>query len=1128
MKRFRILAVILALLMLPLSLFVACDKDPVDTPDDGEQGQTETCPNDKHKFGKRENVSTRTCTTDGVVQRVCKDCGYVEKDITPMTGHTLSDFVSDHSASCTEDGTKSKRCAVCSYREVEADVGSALGHNFLYYTAAADGYSETASCLRCNNATNTRLLGLTIDFEGDKSHASYEKFSVFTATDASASEYKTEGNTTYLAISRKAATVIGGTEFGVVLTPRADILKGANVELCPSYVVEYSIRINKANTGDLILLSGEKRGVTETFVTYDAAAGTINSNEGVVYVMKASDYDTWLKIAVRLNDGKKMYEIYVNNALVTDSIEAAVPYVTQEGYYMGFDLENLKIATAPAQGVASKFDIDNIALYLADAPKGYTGATDKNYDVIAATNGDKFVVKVGTATCEHEYVDAEPTAATCTLSGYTKATCSKCGAETVKDFVDPIAHDYEEKGTVDATCTVAKYTNSKCKNCGAGSIAYDGNPLGHTVDTAGANYKVIAVTCETDGWTEGNCVRCGIEWTQDKIAALGHNLPEDPAAYTTIAPTCLDEGYSHGKCVRCAIELPKEMVVKALGHTCAKPEVVSPTCTTPGIDNCVCDRCGEKYTQNETAELGHTMVSKITQVEGVSKIISTCVRCPEKTEADVLSKVPTYQDMADYFAATGKKQISHTDNQLYYFDKDSVGYVRGSTTTQKSSGKFIGRFGSLTTKTDLGEGAVEGNRYAEWEYSPQNDTKNAGHHCYFDIDFAGGAGRTKAGENIVFEFSLRWTEGEEEFMPFNTQLIDRSGKYASGNQFTGAMVGVNANGDIWYAGEGGNHVFAQVSKTSWTRFQMVYHSNPGSAPTFDLYIDGVLIVADVSVWVGDTTKQVCTTLDQIRFQVGEQGAKVTRKLDFDELYCYYAEMPYYVQSVNYHNNTEFATLSAELNTVFTDETTGATTTYLAPGALGKYVTISPKANTLFTAVDFDGTWGMSIKKGADVANTPGIEEDVLVAHDSFISVNQLGHYKKVAYETDIKVAAGTGEFAIFEGVKGELKYEFLTYKDGKIYAGETVVVEDASNWVKVGVATNENNGRYDVYVNGKKVVEQANASEEYFAKGVYGTTKTLGYRIFEVTSTDAAATYDVSLKNAVLVGGIDAPPTLAE
>ena len=117
-----------------------------------------------------------------------------------------------------------------------------------------------------------------------------------------------------------------------------------------------------------------------------------------------------------------------------------------------------------------------------------------------------------------------------------------------------------------------------------------------------------APTCTETGLTAGqHCSRCDDETVaQQVVDALGHNA--GAAATCTTAQTCtrcdyvfqeaLGHSFVAGNCERCGV---------SDGHTCDYDAVVTdPTCTAAGYTTYTCRVCGDTYTDNETAALGHT------------------------------------------------------------------------------------------------------------------------------------------------------------------------------------------------------------------------------------------------------------------------------------------------------------------------------------------------------------------------------------------------------------------------------------------------------------------------------------------------------------------------------------------
>ena len=158
--------------------------------------------------------------------------------------------------------------------------------------------------------------------------------------------------------------------------------------------------------------------------------------------------------------------------------------------------------------------------------------------------------------------------ATCTAA----QTCTVCGTE----LVAALGHNHEATVTA-PTCTEAGYTTYTCA-CGD---TYTGNE----VAALGHNYEatVTAPTCTEAGYTTYTCA-CGDTYTGDEVAALGHT-------------------YVDGKC-ECGAEDPNYVPPHEHNYT---SEVTAPTCTEAGYTTYTC-ACGDTYTADEVAALGHTYV----------------------------------------------------------------------------------------------------------------------------------------------------------------------------------------------------------------------------------------------------------------------------------------------------------------------------------------------------------------------------------------------------------------------------------------------------------------------------------------------------------------------------------------
>ncbi len=1126
MKKIRILAVILAVLMLPLSLFVACDKK------DGDG--TDLCPNNAHKYGPRQIVSRRSCTTPEVIRKKCVNCSYVQEERKEPLGHKLEDPISDNNATCTEDGTKSKRCS-CGYFETIADPGSKLGHTYVTYTKV-DEFTEESVCIRCGDdsveAKDYREIGLLMDFETPKNHPSYDRLAVFAE---SAGAYLTEGEgeeaNSYLSIKKEAGVIIGSSEFGVILAPRADVLKGITLEDCPSYIVEFKVRVTKNGTKDLVLLKGEKNGVTETFLTYDSANGTINSNIGTVYALADADYANWLKVAVRLNDGKMNYDVYINDVLVTD---VAVSYKNISNYFMGYDLESLKIVTVSGEE-ASSFDIDDIKMFVGDKPLDYKDEAKPGYGVCVLSCNSNVVYKL--PTCEScTFGDADVVAPTCVRNGYSVKTCTACGGQEITDAENRESHDWGTEAIVNvaASCTVSAYKTYECSKCNQRNIIYDETQpaLGHEINTdPTTGYGVFAPTCFKEGYTKGVCSRegCGIDLKIDIKPALGHTLTEGISVdYVRHEVTCTDPQYAEGKCDRFGEDgcdkvftLEDEMeYAVALEHeinTEADDYVhVAATCVTPGYSTGKCvrfDACGYTFVEADLPEevLGHRYYSSIQVVDGVNKVASTCIGCGITSLRELYNEYPTPDEMTGLVSDKTVGTAAAT-NSKYNFQgfnaNDTFGDLGGT-----SLDGFKADKSSLTVKEDMG------NKYAEWMISA--DTSDT----YINLPTKiGGGAQDGVEEDFVFEFSIRKIKGVN-VLPLAFRAIERT--TTSPNSADHYVL--NNKGHI----RGAGHVFGVISEDEWTRVAIVFHANPGqdSAPSTDLYINGELRYQD---WIfeSSTVTQEFPDYTEVRLQAtgknGEMGIAI------DEVYIYYGDAPLYVTNTNGINFTDMVFTDTSANTGTVESADGSMLSYIKPGTLGGEtlfegaglnsgtitVTLGAGANTIYAAENV-GTadapeYGMHIQMNSTL---PSITE--AEAGNSYISVTGKGiaSNRTFCFDTDMKIIEGTSGFDILTSVRDDKSYVYLKYSDGKIYSGDTeIMTVTYGEWFNIAVTLNEHTGIYNIFVDGEKVKADMVVPDDYQI-GAASLPKKLSYKIFVAHETSETGTYDVYYKDTGLYSG---------
>ena len=262
--------------------------------------------------------------------------------------------------------------------------------------------------------------------------------------------------------------------------------------------------------------------------------------------------------------------------------------------------------------------------------------------------GDSYT-EVIPATGKHTYetvtVDAD-----CTTAGSKTHTCTACG-DSYTEEIPALGHTYTAEVTA-PTCEKAGYTTYTCA-CGDSYTADEVPALGHSYTA-----KVTAPTCEKAGYTTYTCA-CGDSYTADEVPALGHT-------YTTevIAPTCEQAGATVYTC-DCGHSYSEK--IAALGHDYASV-VTAPTCTEAGFTTYTCAVCGDSYTGDQVAALGHSY----TAVESDGYMVYTCGTCghsySEKLENLTYTKVSsissgnayviTFKSGSSYYA------MSHANNKI--------------------------------------------------------------------------------------------------------------------------------------------------------------------------------------------------------------------------------------------------------------------------------------------------------------------------------------------------------------------------------------------------------------------------------------------------------------------------------
>lgn len=172
----------------------------------------------------------------------------------------------------------------------------------------------------------------------------------------------------------------------------------------------------------------------------------------------------------------------------------------------------------------------------------------------------------------HAYEDRF-VASTCTESGYTVHTCTRCGDQFKDSYQNATGH----KPGGEASCT----SDQICSACGTVMT----QKYGHTYRD-----ETRMPTCTEAGYTLHTCERCGVNYKDAYTDATGHKAIH--------AADCETDSV----CANC-----NQMLAAKLGHD-YRSVVTEPTCTESGSVTHTCSRCGHQYTDGQKDALGHTEI----------------------------------------------------------------------------------------------------------------------------------------------------------------------------------------------------------------------------------------------------------------------------------------------------------------------------------------------------------------------------------------------------------------------------------------------------------------------------------------------------------------------------------------
>lgn len=1134
MRKIRVLALLLAIMMVLSAFLVSCK----DTEDD-------KCADGEHSWKKETTVQKRSCTDALIKQRECRDCGEIEQwEDAPPTGHRYdsSQKVYMEDATCTQDGHTVNHCYLGCGSEadkIEVLPGTALGHTYVTYNKVGDGTTEVAQCIRCA-ATNTRILEVVLNMSGDRSHLSFQTLKLYDADGLNtpvAANFVNIGNKNHLHVERPASGFVGSAEFGAVITPRADVLAGVD------YVVEVEVKLDKVKTGALNLITGKKSTFNQRidFVKYvpgtNGSNGTLESVVGTFYELTDGDYANGITVAAVLNDTQRAYQIYVNNKLASQVI-------AYEGdYYTGLELGTITVAMSKEYS-ASSFDIAGIYIYAGSEPKAYDGeSVNIGYGVEelvvdGAPTGEKVAYKLPVDSEGHTHgysIESKVVASTCCASGYTVMACS-CGGERIVDVVGKSNHLYGNNVEIVApTCDAPGYLVKTCVTCGIKDGEQNAPKLGHELPEVG--YSVKEPTCTDGGYNYGYCIRCGIEYIDENTRkpSLGCALGEN---FTVVAPTCTTDGYTHGPCVRCQNDYTDPgSIIGTYGHYSfnAPSSVQELTCEQDGVNTYTCLGCGQEYVkESETVKAeGHELYSKIATVDGKECIITKCTKCDYKYEYDTAdASVLDYSKYKTFLGGTDKILMqSGADpdrDALIGFNTSSMRYATVKAVT-KGDNKYI------EIKSDSLDVALKNEKGIKYP-----------DHAMIDW---GSASDAAVGRDIVFDVCVKFPEklangeanGEMHVRPYigGSGLGDNSKgcyKVKSDGSIIVGMTGV----EIAPAGT--------INKNDWTRISLVFRNiTAGSSneTTAHVYVNGEKMWSDVI----DTSTVSSNVMSKYRITFRQDG-KVSNSpsnkdniIYVDNMVMYYGDAPAYNLDIRNTFNDISNVKFDEVTNVPTESTFEAEAgiEYLSgqnhiPTYIKTFGNNDIKYKQFFAVTLVDRGTGegaykaVNIRYEKDVTPSTGTETGT----DSHLLLRGAPKSGTYTLSYDLTFNEITGSFTLLHGRKERTAgdsarpdRDLVRFDNGNIVVGNTTIgttdtgirIEKGQRYI-IDLVDKQELDKLYIYVDGVlRYIHDYSADTDYASVG--GEAYSFGIKIFNVAGNGGVI--DVDLNGFDLYEGLEVP-----
>lgn len=272
---------------------------------------------------------------------------------------------------------------------------------------------------------------------------------------------------------------------------------------------------------------------------------------------------------------------------------------------------------------------------VASAEHSYTSSvtaptcTADGYTTYTCDCGYSYTGNVVPATGHSHTVTLSTTPATCTSTGSKTLKCEHCDSTEDKVIpVDNTAHKWVAGETVLPTCSAQGYTNYTCEHDAAHTKRDNYTEINSEAHAWNEGVVTTPADCENTGVKTYTCTHNAAHTREEEIPALNHIYDNDHdldcnregcnhtracthngterEVIPGYAATCTANGLTDGeRCKNCGETTVAQQVIESTGHNHVGV-VTDPTCTEGGYTTFTCSKCGDIYTGDVTAKLGHT------------------------------------------------------------------------------------------------------------------------------------------------------------------------------------------------------------------------------------------------------------------------------------------------------------------------------------------------------------------------------------------------------------------------------------------------------------------------------------------------------------------------------------------